>query len=147
VMVLLVGVGLMQIFDLFPVSFRILKVVSVVYLVYLAWKIAMAAPPKDTKQVTGKPFTFIQAALFQWVNPKAWTMALTAISVYSPTQGLLAVAFVACIFGIVNLPCVSLWTTLGLSLQRLLTSSARLRTFNVTMAVLLISSLYPVLRP
>jgi threonine/homoserine/homoserine lactone efflux protein len=147
VMVLLVGVGLMQIFDLFPVSFRILKVVSVVYLVYLAWKIATAAPPKDTKQVTGKPFTFIQAALFQWVNPKAWTMALTAISVYSPTQGLLAVAFVACIFGIVNLPCVSLWTTLGLSLQRLLTSSARLRTFNVTMAVLLISSLYPVLRP
>jgi threonine/homoserine/homoserine lactone efflux protein len=145
--VLLVGVGLMQIFDLFPVSFRILKVVSVVYLVYLAWKIATAAPPKDTKQVTGKPFTFIQAALFQWVNPKAWTMALTAISVYSPTQGLLAVAFVACIFGIVNLPCVSLWTTLGLSLQRLLTSSARLRTFNVTMAVLLISSLYPVLRP
>jgi threonine/homoserine/homoserine lactone efflux protein len=147
VMVLLVGVGLMQIFDLFPVSYQVLKVVSVVYLIYLAWKIATAAAPTDAKLTAGKPFTFIQAALFQWVNPKAWTMALTAISVYSPTQGLLAVAFVAGVFGIVNLPCVSLWTSLGLSLQRLLTSSARLRAFNAVMAVLLISSLYPVLRP
>jgi threonine/homoserine/homoserine lactone efflux protein len=147
VMVLLVGVGLMQIFDLFPVSYQILKVVSVVYLIYLAWKIATAAAPTDAKLRAGKPFTFIQAALFQWVNPKAWTMALTAISIYSPTQGLLAVALVAGVFGIVNLPCVSLWTSLGLSLQRLLTSSARLRVFNAVMAVLLISSLYPVLRP
>jgi threonine/homoserine/homoserine lactone efflux protein len=147
VMVLLVGVGLMQVFDLFPVSYQILKVVSVVYLIYLAWKIATAAAPTDAKLTAGKPFTFIQAALFQWVNPKAWTMALTAISIYSPTQGLLAVALVAGVFGIVNLPCVSLWTSLGLSLQRLLTSSARLRAFNAVMAVLLISSLYPVLRP
>jgi threonine/homoserine/homoserine lactone efflux protein len=147
VMVLLVGVGLMQIFDLFPVSYQILKVASVVYLVYLAWKIATAAAPTDAKLTAGKPFTFIQAALFQWVNPKAWTMALTAISIYSPTQGFLAVAFVAGVFGIINLPCVSLWTSLGLSLQRLLTSSVRLRAFNAVMAVLLISSLYPVLRP
>jgi threonine/homoserine/homoserine lactone efflux protein len=147
VMVLLVGVGLMQVFDLFPVSYQLLKIVSVAYLIYLAWKIATAAAPKDSEQTAGKPFSFIQAALFQWVNPKAWTMALTAISVYSPTQDLWAVALVAGIFGLVNLPCVSLWTTLGLSLQRLLTSSARLRAFNVTMAVLLMSSLYPVLRP
>ena len=147
IMVLLVGVGLMQIFDLYPVSYQILKVASVVYLIYLAWKIATAAAPTDAKLTAGKPFTFIQAALFQWVNPKAWTMALTAISIYSPTQGLLAVAFVAVVFGIVNLPCVSLWTSLGLSLQRLLTSSARLRVFNAVMAVLLISSLYPVLLP
>jgi threonine/homoserine/homoserine lactone efflux protein len=147
VMVLLVGVGLMQIFDLFPVSYQILKVASVVYLIYLAWKIATAAAPIDAKLTAGKPLTFIQAALFQWVNPKAWTMALTAISIYSPTQGLLAVAFVAGVFGIVNPPCVSLWASLGLSLQRLLTSSARLRAFNAVMAVLLISSLYPVLRP
>jgi len=147
VMVLLVGIGLMQVFDLFPVSYQVLKVVSVVYLIYLAWKIATAAPPKDAKIAEGRPFTFVQAALFQWVNPKAWTMALTAISIYSPTKGLMAVAVVAGIFGIVNLPCVSLWTTLGLSLQRLLTSPARLRTFNMVMAVLLVSSLYPVLRP
>jgi len=146
-MVLLVGVGLVQVFDAFPVSYTILKVVSVLYLLFLAWKIGTAAAPAGQPDAVGTPFTFIQAALFQWVNPKAWTMALTAISVYSPSQNVTAVAFVAAVFGVINLPCVSLWTTLGQQLQRILTSPARLRAFNVAMAVLLVGSLYPVLMP
>ena len=77
-MVLLVGVGLVQVFDAFPVSYQLLKVVSVGYLLYLAWKIATAAPVNNGSDSEGAPFTFVQAALFQWVNPKAWTMALTA---------------------------------------------------------------------
>ena len=146
-MVLLVGVGLVQVFDAFPVSYQILKVISVVYLLYLAWKIGTAEPPEKDPEAGGTPFTFIQAALFQWVNPKAWTMALTAISVYSPSQSLVAMAFVAGVFGAINLPCVSLWTTLGQQMQRVLTNPARLRAFNVAMAVLLVGSLYPVLLP
>lgn len=144
-MVLLVGVGLLQVFDAFPLSYRVLKVGSVAYLLYLAWKIGTAAPQNSDAKVEGNPFTFIQAALFQWVNPKAWTMALTAVSVYSPSQSTVAMAFVAGVFGAVNLPCISLWTTLGKQLQVLLTSRARLRTFNISMAILLVSSLYPVL--
>jgi threonine/homoserine/homoserine lactone efflux protein len=146
-MVLLVGIGLVKVFDAFPISYQILKVVSVVYLLYLAWKIGTAAPSPGNAEAGGSPFTFVQAALFQWVNPKAWTMALTAVSVYSPSQSVAAMAFVAAVFGAVNLPCISLWTTLGQQLQNLLTSSARLRAFNITMAVLLVSSLYPVLVP
>ncbi|MEH6568685.1 MAG: LysE family translocator [Halioglobus sp.] len=144
-MVLLVGVGLVQVFDAFPVTYLVLKVVSVIYLLYLAWKIGTAAPQNSDVDVDGNPFTFKQAALFQWVNPKAWTMALTAVSVYSPSQSTVAMAFVAGVFGAVNLPCISLWTTLGKQLQVLLTSRARLRVFNITMALLLVSSLYPVL--
>jgi threonine/homoserine/homoserine lactone efflux protein len=146
-MVLLVGVGLVQVFNAVPVSYQILKVVSVVYLLYLAWKIGTAAPVAGAVDAAGTPFTFVQAALFQWVNPKAWTMALTAVSVYSPSQSVVAMAFVAAVFGTINLPCISLWTTLGQQLQRILTSPARLRVFNVTMAMLLVSSLYPVLVP
>jgi hypothetical protein len=56
----------------------VLKVVSVVYMLWLAWKIAHAAPPEE-KAGTGTPLTFLQAAAFQWVNPKAWAMALTAV--------------------------------------------------------------------
>jgi threonine/homoserine/homoserine lactone efflux protein len=56
-------------------------------------------------------------------------------------------AFVAAVFGAINLPCISLWTTLGQQLQRILTSPARLRVFNITMAMLLVGSLYPVLVP
>lgn len=144
-MVLLVGVGLVQVFDRFPMSYTILKVVSVVYLLYLAWKIGSAAPIEESGDDAGTPFTFVQAALFQWVNPKAWTMALTAISVYSPSQSLTAIAFVAAIFGLINAPCIGVWTTMGQQLQRVLTNPARLRAFNVFMAVLLVASLYPVL--
>ena len=146
-MVLLVGVGLVQVFNAVPVSYQILKIVSVVYLLYLAWKIGTAAPVAGEADAAGTPFTFVQAALFQWVNPKAWTMALTAVSVYSPSQSVAAMAFVAAVFGVINLPCISLWTTLGQQLQRILTSSTRLRAFNITMAMLLVGSLYPVLVP
>ncbi|MEH6592834.1 MAG: LysE family translocator [Halioglobus sp.] len=144
-MVLLVGVGLVQVFNTVPVSYLILKVVSVVYLLYLAWKIGTAKSVSQASDAGGTPFTFIQAALFQWVNPKAWTMALTAVSVYSPSHSVVAVAFVAAIFGMINFPCIGLWTNLGQQMQRILTSPKRLRYFNITMALLLASSLYPVL--
>ncbi|PZX23394.1 hypothetical protein LY10_03150 [Planktotalea frisia] len=80
----------------------------------------------------------------QWVNPKAWTMALTAITAYAPNQTLGSVIWVALVFGIVNLPSVSLWTVLGEQMARFLTSAARLRAFNWLMAALLVASLYPV---
>lgn len=144
VMIVLVGVGLVQIFDLYPISHQILKVVSVIYLLWLAWKIANAAAPEGDVQSESSPITFIQAALFQWVNPKAWTMALTAISAYTPTQTLTSVLLVALVFGIVNLPNVSVWTVLGEQMARFLTSAARLRAFNWLMAILLVASLYPV---
>jgi threonine/homoserine/homoserine lactone efflux protein len=89
--------------------------------------------------------TFLQAAAFQWVNPKAWAMALTAISVYSPDRSLQAIAAVAVVFAVVNFPSVTLWTVLGQQMARVLTNPARLRAFNWTMALLLLASLYPVL--
>lgn len=143
-MVVLVGVGLMQLFDAFPVSYSVLKGVSVVYLTWLAWKIATAGQP-GTGKAGGTPLSFLQAAAFQWVNPKAWAMALTAITAYAPTRDLSAVLFVAVIFGAVNLPTVSVWTVLGQQIKRVLTNPMRLRLFNGTMAALLVASLYPVI--
>ncbi|MCE8514547.1 LysE family translocator [Ruegeria pomeroyi] len=145
-MVVMVGVGLVQVFDAWPPSYTLLKYASVVYLLYLAWKIANAAPAKRGAEA-GRPMTFLQAAAFQWVNPKAWAMALTAISAYAPGQTLMAVLVVAAIFGAVNLPSVSTWTVLGQQMARLLTNPRRLTVFNWTMAGLLVLSLYPVLWP
>ncbi|NOD36299.1 MULTISPECIES: LysE family translocator [unclassified Ruegeria] len=146
VMVLLVGAGLVQVFDRYPISHTALKIVSVVYLLYLAWKIAHAAPAKGS-EASGIPMTFLQAAAFQWVNPKAWAMALTATTAYAPNQTLHAILLVALVFGAVNLPSVSTWTVLGQQMARLLTNPRRLVAFNWTMAALLIASLYPVLWP
>ncbi|MGX9352890.1 LysE family translocator [Shimia sp. W99] len=144
VMIVLVGVGLMQVFEAFPVSYIVLKVLSVAYLVWLAWKIAHAGAP-EAGQEGGRPLTFLQAALFQWVNPKAWSMALTAITLYAPDRTLWAIGLVAAVFGAINLPSVSCWTLLGQQMQRVLTSPRRLAVFNWSMAGLLLASLYPVL--
>ncbi len=145
-MVVLVGVGLIGLFDAFPVSYTILKILSVVYLLYLAWRIANADAP-DGPAGAGKPMTFFQAAVFQWVNPKAWAMALTAITVYAPTQAAWAIVAVAIIFGAINLPSIGLWAWMGVQVRRILSNPVRLRVFNITMAVLLIVSLYPFLLP
>ncbi|WP_243611901.1 LysE family translocator [Shimia aestuarii] len=144
VMVILVGIGLMQVFDTFPIAHTILKVLSAAYLLYLAWKIAHASAPSEGGG-EGRPLTFLQAALFQWVNPKAWSMALTAIALYAPDRSLMAVLLVAAIFGAVNLPCVSSWTLLGQQMRHVLSTPTRLTAFNWTMAALLVASLYPVL--
>tara|TARA_R110000751_G_scaffold287127_1_gene391749 strand:- start:165 stop:758 length:594 start_codon:yes stop_codon:yes gene_type:complete len=143
-MVLVVGAGLAQVFNAYPVSYTALKIISILYLTYLAWKIATAAPIKRGDAV-GTPMTFLQAAAFQWVNPKAWAMALTAISAYTPDTTVAGVALVAVVFGTINLPSVSLWTVMGQQMARVLTNPTRLAVFNWTMAALLIASLYPAL--
>ncbi|RKF06722.1 LysE family translocator [Oceaniradius stylonematis] len=144
VMIVLVGVGLMQVFDAVPASYTILKIVSVAYLLWLAFKIANAGAPQGG-ETQGAPMTFLQAAAFQWVNPKAWTMALTAITIYAPDRSLSAIVLVALVFGVINLPTVSTWTLIGQQMQRFLTDARRLRAFNWTMAALLVASLWPVL--
>jgi len=148
-MIVLVGVGVVQIFDAFPVSYQILKYVSIAYLLYLAFNIAnananaSASASKTNKHRGAKPMTFIQAALFQWVNPKAWTMALTAISVYAPAQSFGAVLFVAAVFGAINFPCISSWVILGQKMRLMLNNATRLKIFNWLMALLLVASLLP----
>jgi len=142
-MIVLVGLGLAELFARYPLAHAVLKWVSVAYLLYLAWKVAMAAPPEQG-DAAGRPLTFVQAALFQWVNPKAWTMALTGVTVYMPpVDPWIGLALVAGLFGAVNLPSVALWAAMGVKLRRWLSDARRLRLFNVAAAVLLVGSLYP----
>lgn len=144
VMFVLVGIGLSRVFHAYPASFQVLKVLSVLYLVFLAWKIATAAGPGEGAEASGMPLTFIQAALFQWVNPKVWVVALTAITVYSPSHSTETALVVALVFTLITFPSVILWTLLGQQLAKFLTNNLRLRIFNGLMGVLLIASLYPV---
>lgn len=145
VMVFLVGIGIAGLFAAFPQSRLVLTVVSVAYMLWLAWKIAHAAAPKAGQSV-GKPFSFLQAAGFQWVNPKAWAMALTATTAYAPEATARGALVVAVVFTLVNLPSVSLWAAAGQQLRRWLSNPRRLRVFNLIMAATLVASLYPFLR-
>lgn len=143
-MVVVVGLGLAGIFTALPWARLALTVASVAYLLWLAWKIANAAPP-EPGAARGKPFNFLQAAAFQWVNPKAWTMALTAIALYAQGPGLVPVVLVAGVFLCTNLPSIALWAATGSALSHWLQDPRRLRAFNISMALLLVASLWPVL--
>ncbi|OED46708.1 hypothetical protein ACH42_03555 [Endozoicomonas sp. (ex Bugula neritina AB1)] len=143
-MVVVVGIGVMQLFELYPLSYKILQVVSVIYLLYLAYKISNAKSPEVKDK--GKPITFMQAVLFQWVNPKAWTMAVTSISLYAPDRDFTSIAFVALVFGLVNFPSISAWAILGHHIQKWLCTPVRLKVFNWSMAGLLVASLLPSLK-
>ena len=145
-MVVMVGVVLLRMFETYPVLNTVLKVLSAAYMIWLAWKIANAVPP-EAKKVEGKPFTFLQAAAFQWVNPKAWFMAITAISAYAPQdQGvLIGSLLVAVVFSATNLPSVTVWAWMGVQVRRWLGPARRLRIFNMTRAMLLVGSLWPML--
>jgi threonine/homoserine/homoserine lactone efflux protein len=142
-MVVLVGLGLAGIFTAWPPALTVLKVVSVAYMLWLAWKIANSGAPGEGRG-RAQPMTFLQAAAFQWVNPKAWAMSLGAVAAYVPTPSLQAYALVALVFSAVNLPSVTLWAAAGQAVRRWLEGPGRLQVFNWTMAVLLVLSLWPV---
>ena len=144
-MTLILGLGLVQIFVLIPWLRTALTVISVVYLLWLAWRVANAAPPGDAPQ-DARPLTFLQAAGFQWVNPKAIYMSIYAQTTYAPNDaGWTGAVAVAVIFGLVNLPSVATWAWGGTQIRRWLDGPGRLKAFNWTMAILLVLSLYPML--
>ena len=145
-MAMILGAGLMQVFVWFPWLHDVLLVVSIAFMAYLAWKLLAASAP-GSGTVRGTPVTFLQAAAFQWVNPKAWAMALTALSTYSADQSFRSVVIVSLLFAAINLPSVFVWVVAGREVRRWLTNPARLRVFNITMALLLLASLWPVVRP
>jgi threonine/homoserine/homoserine lactone efflux protein len=144
VLTLAAGLALGGLFAAYPALHGVLKVVGAAYLLYLAWKIARSGEIKTGE--AARPQTFWQAAAFQWVNPKAWAMALGAVTAYAPPEGYVAnVVLVALVFTIVNLPCIFSWTAFGAALRGVLADPGRLRIFNWTMAGLLALSVAAIL--
>lgn len=152
-MVLVIGFGLAELFNRLPQSYTLLKVISAAYLLYLAWKIAMASPHAEKTEQdvaaiepVSKPLTFFEAALFQWVNPKAWAMGVSAISLYAPKEAAhYGVLIVALAFLLASIPSTNLWTLLGQQLRKLLDDPIKRQLFNRGCAALLILSLIPML--
>jgi threonine/homoserine/homoserine lactone efflux protein len=145
VMLVAIGLGLGSVFQAVPEIHDVLRCAGVAYLLWLAWKIATSAAPEGEAEPRGRPLGFLEAAAFQWVNPKAWIMAGGAVTTYtSPAGNVFAdVLLIAAVFAAVSLPCVALWTSLGTAAGRLLREPRWLRAFNVSMAVLLVASVLP----
>ena len=146
VMLLLVGAGLESLLKAYPFVYQVMKVVGFAYLLYLAWGVARSGAPQRNGEEAAQPITFLGAAAFQWVNPKAWIMSIGYFSNYMPTDASLTFVVLTCfMFSAINFPSVGLWVWLGAKLERYLQSNSVRRVFNGSMAVLLIASMVPVL--
>lgn len=144
-MVFAVGMGLGSLFTAYPALYDVLRVVAIVYMLWLAWRIATASGLGENGGVA-RPMSFLEAVAFQWINPKAWAMALGATAAFVTPEAFVAgVVIVTIVFATINLPCIASWAGFGVVLRRFLDRPWALRAFNVTMAVLLIASLYPMI--
>ncbi|MDO5493245.1 MAG: LysE family transporter, partial [Nesterenkonia sp.] len=143
-MIVLVGVGLGQVLEQWPVILDVLRPIGILYLLYLAWRIATGPTDLAAKR-QGSPPGFVQMALFQFVNPKAWTMVVGVLAAYTGfwESFLLEVLVIALVYAVFGTPCTTAWALLGVGVGRVLSRPGHLRVFNLVMAGLLVVSLIP----
>ena len=145
-LVLSVGTGIGNLLEVSPNSLTALRVMCTVYIGYLAMRLAGTNSVATLTSDSARPMTTVEAVLFQWVNPKAWAMALSAVSLFVPSPSFSLVLIVAVVFVVVGVPCVSAWTLLGEQLQMKLGTKKRLRRFNAVMSLTLVASVLPMLK-
>lgn len=142
-----VGFGLGAVLTAYPALHVGLKIAGGAYLLYLAWRIGSSRSMSGGEGNSSQPMSFMAAAAFQWVNPKAWVMAVTAMAIYTnPAAPFLSVILVSVAFALVNLPSVSTWAGFGVALRGFLSDPVRLKWFNIAMGLALAVSLWPMLR-
>jgi threonine/homoserine/homoserine lactone efflux protein len=155
-MVVAVGLGLHTVLAQFPAFYALVRFAGAAYMVWMVWSLASARPHVPVSaalddglhsaQDEAKPLGFWGAVLFQWVNPKAWVMAVTIMSAYMPPgAGLLQIAPLGLMYVALGFPCSSVWVGFGSALRSYLQDPFRMRVFNCSMAAALLLSLYPML--
>ncbi|WP_419905179.1 LysE family translocator [Kiloniella sp.] len=163
-MVLVVGLGFGQFLNTVPLLYAGLKIACITYVLWLAWKIASskslgnspgnspensrgkASIPSDKPEKNDTPVSFLQAALLQLLNPKAWAVSLiVTVSFTTQDNYLPSLMLLILFFAMVNLPSISLWALSGTFLRRILGQGNRIVIFNRFMALLLIGSMLPVI--
>jgi len=140
VQLLAVCAGLGALFMKWPVLQTGLQWVGAAYLLWLGWKLLRSGEVAEGK--APEPVTFLQAAAFQFVNPKAWVMSLSAVSLFLPRDiGIVpAITYLLGMMVLINLPCIGVWALFGSSLRTVLHRRAARLAFNISMAVALVAT-------
>lgn len=145
-LIMAAAVGLAQLLELYPHSATVLQWVSALFLGYLAWVLVGSGESPDVSAKSSQPIRFWQSAIFQWVNPKAWIIAVALVSTYTqPARLIETTAWVLLIFVLVGTPLLVMWNAIGVALKNWLQQGKRMLWFNRAMAVLLLASLFPML--
>ncbi len=142
-MVIALGLGLGEVFRLWPWLHNVLRVAGAAYMLYLAWRIVAAARPERAE--AARPFGFFEAVIFQWLNPKAWALALGLIAAFTTPGAAIGAflgetSFYAVVSGIVTFPCLALWCLFGVAISRALEDARKRRIFSLSLAGLLAAS-------
>jgi threonine/homoserine/homoserine lactone efflux protein len=147
VMIMAVGFGLELVFERYPLIELALRYVAFAYLLWIAWKIVRSSGGAHGEGRVAQPLTVLQAAAFQWVNPKAWALVLGGVAIFAGSfdSRLVSVILLAILFGLVCLPNGVIWALFGGAIGRFLSNERKRRIFNVVMAVLLVASVAPML--
>jgi threonine/homoserine/homoserine lactone efflux protein len=137
-MVLMVALGFGTLFLTYTWLKDVLKVIGCLYMLYLSWRIMFAATNNNTKTNALKPFSFLQAVCFQWINPKAWLMAISAISIFTLAVDYFHNALaISTILLLTCLPCLGIWLLFGAILQKILKQEKYQKWFNRLMGACL----------
>lgn len=144
-MIIAIGLGLAGLFHAEPRLHTLLKYAGAAYLLYLAWRIARADAASGNPGRT-KPISFVEAALFTWINPKSWVITMGALAAFTTVGGhvVLQTSVIASVLAIACLASLVLWAGFGVTIARILGDSRARMAFNWSMAGLLALSLVPV---
>jgi threonine/homoserine/homoserine lactone efflux protein len=147
-MILATGLGAGTVLSETPELLRVVKWVGIAYLLWLAWGVATAAAPVQDSDVgetrpRGKPLTLLQAAGFQWVNPKAWIIVASIVATYSGDGTIGEIAIVALVFAVVSLFSTVLWAGFGTAIGALVQKPTYRRAINWGLAAVLVLSVIP----
>jgi len=144
-MTILVGLGLGEFFKTYPFAFSVLKVLGMLYLLFLAWKIATSSPEFKKNDEDSQPLKFLPIVFFQWMNPKNWIKIITAMSVYvtSVEYASIQIIIISIIFFLTVLVSANSWALGGVVLKKLIKSPKGIKRFNIVMAMILVLSLVP----
>lgn len=148
VMLIAVALGAGDLLRAAPAVHEFLRWAGAAYLLWLAFRIATSSPSVKDAKSGAKPLSFVQAALFQWINPKGWIIAISAIVTFTSAGGhiLPQAATLAAIFLVTIIPAIAFWTMTGVGAARLLRTVRGVRAFNLAMASLLVAAVVPLLR-
>jgi threonine/homoserine/homoserine lactone efflux protein len=143
VMIFAVGLGLGEIFTRYPQVHLALKWIGAAYLLYLAWRIAQSGGADGGGSANGRPLTFLEAAAFQWVNPKAWMMAVSSIPAFTTIGGnyYLELLLISAVFAVICVPSCLAWCMFGVGIRQLIRSEETARLVNLALAGLVVLSI------
>ena len=137
----LVCFGLGSLFSQFPILLEVLKYIGACYLLYLAWKMFGSLNISRTEEKSS-PLKYYEAILFQFVNPKAWVICITAVSLFYPENVNLIIGtlFLVIMSTFINLPSISMWAFGGSIIRRYLSNKKLKTIIEWILAILLLGT-------